>query len=119
MGAERAVGVGLARRCDLGDAVLENLGGRELRDGFLVDAHLPGHRMRPPRQAAGHRAGLEVVGLVPADAEQLGAAGDAGSTAIANRSNRAVNRDFGSAHGTRTWRTPWVAQLARGTRAWR
>src|SRR6266705_1624105 len=36
---------------------------------------------------------------------------------IAKASNNAVNRDFSSAHGARTWRIPWVGQLSRGTRA--
>ena len=36
---------------------------------------------------------------------------------MANRSNRAVNCEPGSAHGTRSCLTPWEAQSTRGTSA--
>ena len=38
-------------------------------------------------------------------------------TSIASRSNSIVNRVRGSAHGSRTWRTPCVGQATRGGRA--
>jgi hypothetical protein len=48
------------------------------RDRLLVDPELARHDIRTPGQATGHRTGLNRVGFVPGDPQDLGSAREAG-----------------------------------------